>query len=192
MQLTNSSAKYGAISIGLHWFMLGLLVAVYGCIELRELYPKGSDPRELLKTWHFMLGLTVFSLVWFRLIARLLQVTPSIKPDITKWQHSLAKAVHVCLYILMIGMPIGGWIILSAEGKSIPFYGLSLPALIAENKDTAELIQDIHETVGLVGYYLIGLHAFAALFHHYVIKDNTLGRMLKTAGNTRDNATGDN
>ena len=162
------------------------MVAVYACIELRELYPKGSDPRELLKTWHFMLGLTVFTLVWFRLLARLSQTIPSIKPAISKWQIYISKITHISLYILMIGMPIGGWLILSAEGKSIPFYGLSLPALIAENKETAELIQEIHETVGLVGYYLIGLHALAALFHHYVIKDNTLVRMLVKAGNTHD------
>ena len=151
MSLTNSSTKYGAISIGLHWFMFLLLVTVYASIELRELYPKGSDIREMFKTWHFMLGLTVFSLVWFRLIARLLQVTPSIKPAIIKWQYSLAKTTHFCLYLLMIGMPIGGWLILSAEGKNVPFYGLLLPALIADNKETAELIEDIHKTVGLVG-----------------------------------------
>ena len=177
MSLTNSSTKYGAISIGLHWFMFLLLVAVYACIELREFYPKGSDTREMFKTWHFMLGLTVFGLVWFRLVARLLQVTPGIKPAIIKWQYSLAKIAHFCLYLLMIGMPIGGWLILSAEGHNVPFYGLSLPALIAENKETAERIEDIHKTVGLVGYYLIGLHALAALFHHYLRKDNTLKRM---------------
>ena len=186
MRLTNSAAKYGAISIALHWFMFLLLVAVYACIELRELYPKGSDPRELLKTWHFMLGLTVFTLVWFRLLARLSQTIPSIKPAISKWQIYISKITHISLYILMIGMPIGGWLILSAEDKSIPFYGLSLPALITENSETAELIEDIHKTVGQVGYYLIGLHVLAALFHHYVIKDNTLLRMLTKAGNTHD------
>ena len=63
--------RYGKLTIALHWFMLLLLGAVYACIELRELYPRGSDPRNLLKTWHFMLGLSVFVLVWVRIAARL-------------------------------------------------------------------------------------------------------------------------
>ena len=61
---------YSRVSIALHWLMLVLLAAVYACIELREYYPRGSDIREGLKTWHFMLGLSVFVLVWVRLVAR--------------------------------------------------------------------------------------------------------------------------
>jgi len=63
-------------------------------------------------------------------------------------------------------------------GKPVPFFGLELPPLASENKDLAKTIKEIHETVGEVGYYLIGLHAAAALFHHYILADNTLKRML--------------
>ena len=178
MSYKNSSERYGSLTIGLHWLMFFLIAAVYSCIELREFYPKGSDPREALKTWHFMLGLSVFVLVWFRLVIRLFQVEPLIEPEPVAWQRFLAKTVHVALYILMIGMPLGGWLILSAAGKPIPFYGLYAPALITENKDLAKFIKEIHETAGTVGYGLIGLHAAAALFHHYYQKDNTLVRML--------------
>jgi superoxide oxidase len=75
-------------------------------------------------------------------------------------------------------MPIGGWLMLSAAGKSIPFFGLTLPALIEENKELAKTIKQVHATVGEIGYYVIALHAIAALFHHYILKDNTLLRML--------------
>jgi cytochrome b561 len=78
----------------------------------------------------------------------------------------------------MIGMPLAGWLILSSAGKPVPFFGLELPALIAENKDLSKQIKEIHETVGQLGYFLIGLHALAALFHHYILRDNTLYRML--------------
>ncbi len=169
--------RYSALTISLHWFMLALLAAVYACIELREFWPKGSDPRELLKTWHFMLGLSVFVLVWVRLAARFSGDTPPIEPAPPAWQNLLAKGVHVALYALMIGMPIGGWLILSASGKVIPFYGLELPALVAPDKALAEQIKEIHETGGVVGYWLIGLHAAASLFHHYIKRDNTLLRM---------------
>jgi cytochrome b561 len=158
--------------------MFFLLVAVYACIELREFYPKGSVPRDALKTWHFMLGLSVFVLIWLRLAVRLSQTVPRITPELAAWQKIPAIIVHLALYGLMIGMPLAGWLILSAEGDSIPFYGLHLPPLIAENKELAEFVEEIHATVGTVGYFLIGLHAAAALFHHYFQRDNTLVRML--------------
>ncbi|MGR8940876.1 MAG: cytochrome b [Gammaproteobacteria bacterium] len=178
MNWRNSTDRYGALSIGLHWFMLFLLAAVYACIELREFFPKGSEPREALKTWHTMLGLSVFLLVWLRLALRMTGPVPRIEPEPPKWQEVSARLMHFALYALMIAMPLGGWLILSAAGKTILFFGLQLPALIGENKTLAKLIEEIHEAGGTVGYFLIGFHAAAALFHHYIVRDNTLRRML--------------
>ncbi|NOT67831.1 MAG: cytochrome b [Methylophilaceae bacterium] len=178
MQWRNSTERYGTLSIALHWLMLLLFIAVYASIELREFFPKGSDPREALKTWHFMLGLSVFALVWLRLLALKLGAFPRIRPEMSKWQHWLARAMHMTLYVLMIAMPLLGWLLLSAAGKPIPFFGLELPALIGKSKELAETIKEIHETGGTMGYFLIGLHASAALYHHYFLRDNTLLRIM--------------
>lgn len=178
MAWRNTTDRYGSLSITLHWLMLLVLAAVYACIELREFYPRGSDPRNALKAWHFMLGLTVLVLVLVRIAGRLLGPSPSIRPQPPKLQMLAARLLHLALYALMIGMPIAGWLILSAEGASIPFFGLELPALIGQDKDLAEMIEDWHKTFGTVGYYLVGLHAAAALMHHYFVRDNTLLRML--------------
>lgn len=178
MQWKNTTDRYGSLSIAMHWLMLALLVAVYACIELREFYPRGSDPREALKQWHSMLGLAVFALVWLRLALRMTGAAPQIQPAGGVWQHRLAVAVHLALYVFMVVMPLLGWLLLSAEGKPVPFFGLQLPALTGSNAALADSIQEIHETIGTVGYYLVGLHAAAALFHHYVKRDNTLLRML--------------
>jgi cytochrome b561 len=78
----------------------------------------------------------------------------------------------------MIAMPILGWLMLSAAAKPIPFFGLELPALIGENKELAKSLKEIHETIGVIGYYLIGIHVLAALYHHHIRKDNTLTRIL--------------
>lgn len=173
-----TSQRYAVISIFMHWLMFLLLVAVYACIELREFFPKGSDPRAALKTWHFMLGLSVFGLVLLRLFIRYVSgSTPKIVPAPAHWQQQLAKASHVLLYALMLTMPVLGYCILSLSGKDIPFFGLNLPSLLAVNVDAAHWVEEIHETVGTAGYYLIGLHTVAALFHHYVLRDNTLKRM---------------
>lgn len=178
MNTPHPSARYNPLSIGLHWLMLLLIAAVYACIELRGFYPKGSEPREALKTWHFMLGLAVLALVVVRLAVRLGNTVPAIEPAPPGWQKLLASLMHVGLYALMLGMPVLGWLILSASDKPVPFFGLQLPALLGPNKDLAGQIKEVHETIGTIGYYLIGLHAAAALFHHYVVKDNTLLRML--------------
>ncbi len=178
MNLKNTTLRYGSLSIGIHWLMLLLFVGVYSAIELHGLAEKGSDLRQAFKTWHFMLGLLVFVLVWLRLAARLSGPTPTITPELPKLQQLSATALHLALYLLMIGMPLTGWLMLSATGKPIPFFGLELPALIGENKDLGKQIKEVHEFVGTTGYYLIGLHAVAALYHHYLRHDNTLTRML--------------
>lgn len=179
--MTNGSLKpkrYSRLSIALHWLMLLLIASVYASMELRGFYPRGSNIREGMKAWHFMLGLAVLALVIIRVIARVAGTRPRITPEPKAWQNFLARAVHLALYLFMICMPIAGWLVLSASGKPIPFFGLALPPLIGENRDVADQIKELHETVGSFGYYLIGIHALAALVHHHVMKDDTLRRML--------------
>src|SRR5690606_34035511 len=94
------------------------------------------------------------------------------------WQRQAAQLVHVLLYILMIAMPLAGWLLLSAAGKPIPFYGLELPALMGESKAVADAVKETHKTVGQLAYYLIAAHVLAGLYHHYVRRDNALLRML--------------
>lgn len=175
---SRNPGRYGAVLITLHWLMLALIVAVYACIELRELYPKGSAIREALKMWHYMLGLTIFALVWLRLLARLAGQVPAIVPTPPRWQQRAAHVVELAMYAFVIVMPLLGWAIVSGEGKSVLFFGLELPRLIGENKSLAHELEDVHELIGNVGYALIGIHALAALMHHYMRRDNTLKRML--------------
>ena len=178
--ITTTTTRYSAPAIGLHWLMLILLVAVYACMELSGFFPKGSDNQALLKSWHYMLGLSVFALVWIRLAVKLTNRAPAMEPA-PLWQKRLARLVQITLYVLMVGMPLLGWFLLSAKGQVIPFFGLQLPALMAENKDAASWIKEIHETGATVGYFLVGLHALAALYHHYILRDKTLRRMLPTS-----------
>lgn len=173
-----SQTHYRAITIALHWIMLLLIVAVYATMELREYYPRGSDPRVALKTWHFMLGLSVLLFVGVRLAARFGAPAPPIVPAPSRWQAGAAHLAHALLYLFMFAMPVLGWLALSADGEPVPFFGLTLPALTGPSEALAERVEEVHETIGTIGYFLIGLHALAALVHHYVFRDNALARML--------------
>ena len=178
MSWKNTNNRYGQLSITLHWVMVVLMIVVFASIECRVFFEKGTEMRDLFKMWHFMLGLSVLSLVIFRIYLRISQITPKITPALSNRQHMAAKIGHLVLYAFMVIMPIMGWLILSAEGKVIPFFGLELPALIGVDKTLGHDIEELHETLGLVGYYLIAVHALAALVHHYIQKDDTLTRML--------------
>lgn len=179
MQWKNSTDRYGALSIGMHWLMVALLVGVYAAINLSDLAARGSALRADIKTWHFMLGLSVFVLVAARLAIRMLSgPAPGIAPPLAPWQRRLAAAMHVALYLFMIGMPLLGWFVVSTKGDPVLFFNMPLPALTGADKTLYRSLKDIHETIGTIGYFLIGLHAAAALLHHYVMHDDTLMRML--------------
>jgi cytochrome b561 len=178
MSRKTDEIRFGPLLIGLHWLMLLLILAVYLCIELRVLYPRGSEIREALKTWHFMLGLSIFALVWLRLAVRLAGRAPRISPAPPAWQLHIAHATELAIYLFMIAMPLIGWAILSAEGAPVPFFGLQLPQLTGESEALAKRLEEVHELIGNVGYFLIGIHAAGALVHHYIQRDDTLSRML--------------
>lgn len=178
MNDARNPARYGAWQIRIHWATLLLLVAVYACIELREFYPRGSAIRDGLKDWHYALGLAVFALVWVRLLVRLRGTVPPIVPPLPAWQAWTARVLHLALYAFMIAMPLLGWLTLSAEGKPPGWFGFTLPALVGTSEPLAEQLEELHELIGTAGYWLIGLHAAAALLHHYVLRDDTFRRML--------------
>lgn len=182
MTFRNTTDRYGSLTIGLHWLMLLLLVAVYTCINLSDAFPKGSELREGLKTWHYTLGLCVLVLAGLRLAVNLTDRAPAIEPNPPEWQRVSARIVHAVLYALMIGLPLIGCLLLSARGRPIPFFALELPALIVADRSLGRAIKDVHEAVGTIGYFLIGMHSVAALFHHYVAGDDTLRRMLPSWG----------
>jgi cytochrome b561 len=177
----NSTARHGSLQIAAHWLVVLLIVAVYVTMECRGYFPRGSDARSIMKALHYALGICVLLLGVARLAGRMSGPAPSLEPPPSPWQDLLAKMVHCALYAFMIGMPILGWLLLSARGRAIPLFGFELPPLVAPDKGLAHTVAELHETVAALGYWLIGAHAAAALLHHYVARDNTLARMLPWA-----------
>lgn len=170
--------RYTRLSITLHWLMLALFVGVYGCIELKGLLPRGGHLRTLFLGLHGLFGVSIFVLVWVRLLARL-TARPPITPTPPAWQTGLSHLMHLALYGLMIVTPVLGWMMLSAAGKPMPYFEFFLPLPFAVDPDMAKHFRHWHGLLGSAGYWLIALHAGAGLFHHYYMGDDTLNRMLR-------------
>lgn len=174
----SAPTQYSRALITLHWLMAALIIALIVIIEAREFVPKENPLRAELKGLHYSLGLAVLGLLLARIGARAASSTPLISPKPPAWQTGISHLIHLALYVIMIAMPILGWLSLSGMGKDISFFGIALPPLMAENRETGHFLEEIHATIGEAAIWIIGLHAAAALFHHFVVKDNTLSRMV--------------
>ena len=175
--MNSSSARYAPTLRRLHWLMAILIAAAYLLIEQRGVFGRGG--RFVMMQSHFWVGIAIFVLVWLRIAQRRKFGVPPVTPALPDWQDVLSTITHFCLYAFFIVMPILGISAAWLDGKSvfIPFTRLAIPPLLAENELWAHSIEDLHGQIGNVFYWIIGLHILAALYHHFLRKDNTLQRM---------------
>jgi len=170
--------KYAPLSIALHWITVIMMLAIYATIELHEAIPRGNPLRGATEDWHIYLGICMLLLGAYRLFVNLRLKPPGISPRPPQWQIRLTSLMKIYLYILMIAMPIVGWIYLSAEGEAVKLFFIPLPGIAPISETLAGIAGEAHEIVGVSGYLFIAVHALAALYHHYLVKDDTLKRML--------------
>ena len=169
---------YHPARIALHWLTLLLLVAVFATIEARVLFVKGTPERDLMKTLHFMLGVSVLLPAVLRLVGARLWQAPPVTPAMPALQTRLSHAMHALLYAWLLAMPLTGWIVNNSAGHAVSLFGLELPRLVGTDKAFSKGLEDWHEWMGTAGYFLVGAHALAALLHHYIVRDDTFSRML--------------
>ena len=168
---------YHPLSIVFHWFIFILVVLALGVIELKGQFPKGSEPRELCKTIHGLFGQLIFFAMALRLLARWIYGVPE-PLNLNRALNIFAKTMHWALYILLLALPIMGFVFLQAGGKEVHFFSWVWPELITPNLAIKKIFKEAHEWLGNALYFLIGIHAASALWHHYILKDATLRRML--------------
>ncbi|MBU3606377.1 cytochrome b [Polynucleobacter sp. MWH-Creno-3A4] len=172
-----SSTRYHPASIFFHWFVFLLVLAALAVIELKGQFPKGSEPRELCKTIHAFFGQLIFVAMIGRLTVRCIFGAPE-PTDPNRILLTLAKLMHWVLYALLLALPIMGVIFLQAGGKEVHFLSWVWPQMISPNPEVKDLFKEAHEFLGNAIFFLVGIHALAGLWHHYVLKDDTLRRML--------------
>jgi cytochrome b561 len=173
----NTKESWGRLSRGLHWLMAPLVLGMLGIgIYMTSLPP--SDQKWMFYGWHKSFGIVVLALVVIRLSWRLTQTTPSLA-QLDHWQVQLAKINHYLLYLLMFIMPLSGAVMSQAGGHPVKFFEYwTLPTLITQNPLVALMARQIHGWAGYLFLALIAIHVGAALYHHFILKDKILKRMV--------------
>lgn len=165
-------------SIFLHWLVFLLFVTAITGIEYRDLLPSGDPLRRTLRAIHMMTGQLIFLFSVLRLALRFRFRRPPAT-DVARWMAWSARAMHVVLYFVMFAQPLSGVLYMQAGDRDVVFFGWVLPRLIDGNKELYFAIKEMHQFIGHTFYVLALLHALAALWHHFVLKDDSLRSMLK-------------
>lgn len=178
LPLKNSPSQYGLGSIALHWIMALVIIGMYPLglyIDSLDYYDAAY---KTVPHWHKSIGMILLGLLVVRLLWRVITPHPQPLPQ-SPLMHLATKAVHLLIYLLLLVALISGYMISTADGRGIAVFNWfevpALPALIEQQEDIAGLI---HYWVTTALIVLAGIHALAALKHHFINKDHTLTRML--------------
>lgn len=179
MSIKNTKYSYGSVTKFLHWLIfflvLGMLLVGFFMDDIGD---KGLKSQVIML--HKLTGLTVLSLMIFRLIWALMNPKPQLPNGSKRWERIAEYAGHGLLYLLLIAMPLSGWLMVSAAGKPPTFFNLfAIPMPGVAGNDTLKHLGDsLHTIIAWTIIVIVSLHILAALRHHFFEKDDILLRML--------------
>ena len=173
-----TATRYTRTAIVLHWLVALGLIGLFGVgIYMHDL---PLSPWKLkIYSWHKWAGVTLFLLVLVRLAWRAGHRPPGLPAAMPRWQQVAAHGLHHLLYLLMLAIPLSGWLMSSAKGFQTVWFGvLPLPDLLEKNKEVGDLLQGVHMTLNFAMAALVIAHVGAAVKHHLIDRDDILSRML--------------
>lgn len=177
MTLRNTSTRFGPVAQTFHWLTVILVAGAY--VTGLDGPPDaifgaaGEGPRRL----HESLGFLVLIVTALRLIWRAGDGRPKDQTD-RKWMAVTGRVVQWFLFGLLVAVPLTAIVGLWLGGHPLSLYGTDVSSPFAGSVGGGEAVLETHKLVGNVILWLAGLHAAAALFHHYVLKDGVLAAML--------------
>ena len=176
--LTATPVRYTSTAIALHWLIF-LLIACGFTLAVYMVDLPLSPQKLKYFSWHKWIGVTVFMLAVARLAGRLVLPAPALPATMPAWQQSAEAVSHTLLYLLLLVIPLTGWLYSSAAGVPTVYLGIvQLPDLLAKDTALAELLKFIHVMLSYTILTLVIIHAAAALKHHFLDQDDVLKRML--------------
>ena len=172
---------YPSTSKLLHW-LIAICVLTTAPVALTMTRIGKGPTQDMLYNFHKSLGVLILILMLLRLLNRLAVGAPIADPNIEPWQKKVSSAVHGLLYLLLLAMPVVGYIANSAYGAPTPFFGLfTLPKIVGDNEALAKQLFTLHRWVGYFVILLVLMHVGAAVYHHFIRRDVVLKRMLPGA-----------
>lgn len=169
--------EYGALAKLLHWGIVALLAAQYAVGWIMP-HISANTPNESWVSWHLSIGAAILCVIILRLLWRLSRPVPLLATE-PRWQNRLAHATHLVLYLLVILNPLLGWAAASYRGWGVFLFGIiPLPALAARGTPWAHTAGDVHIVLTYVLLGAVALHIGGALYHHFLLRDRVLLRML--------------
>jgi cytochrome b561 len=178
-----ANSRYTATAITLHWLMAVLICCMFA-VGLTMVELPLSPWKLKIYSWHKWAGVTIFLLVWVRIAWRLTHRPPALPESMSASMQLAAHAGHVLLYLLMIVIPLSGWLMSSAKGFQTVYFGvLPLPDLLHKNKELGDLLANVHLSLNLLLAGIVVGHVAAALKHHLIDKDDVLTRMTSRRAN---------
>ncbi|PIO45805.1 cytochrome b [Phyllobacterium zundukense] len=179
-----SATAYSPIQKALHWTLFILILAIYGLTYGDSLFQRGDPTRDLAWWLHISFGLLLAGLVLWRVGLRLSKGAPRLPSSMGDAEQALAKAAHLALYALLIAIPLLGILLTWFRGDALSFFGwFTIPAPFSPDRDLARSIKGLHNLFANGILIIVGIHGFAALWHHFVRKDDILKRMLPAKSN---------
>ena len=177
MQWRNTTDSYGVLAKFLHWSIVILIIAQYFIAESADELPDGIEKLQTISL-HKSLGMVVLILAVLRIGWRLANRGDPVPVPMPAWQHKAAAAGHGLLYLLILLQPISGWAMSSAANYPVTLFGwFQFPAIVGASHDLHEVLEEVHEVLFTVLAIVALGHAAAAVYHHVVMKDDTLRRM---------------
>ena len=177
MALRNTTVEWGSLAKALHWLVaIGIFALIYLGLSQSDM-PRGAE-RDQVRMIHGSIALIVFALMTVRIIWRWVNVTPAHPEGFPAWQNLAATLVHWGLYIAIFVQLISGSMVVATYGNGIPFFGLfNIPVPVAEDHDAHEFWEEVHEPFWWIIAVLVIIHILAALYNHFIAKNDVLRRM---------------
>ncbi len=175
--MTARPPRYTRVAAGLHWVIALLVIGLFA-VGLYMTGLKFSPEKLKLYSYHKWTGVTVFVLVLARLAWLAMNPPPPLAANTPRWMVLASRAMHTLLYVLLVLIPISGWLMSSAKGVPTVWFGvLPLPDLLSRNDELGKTLATVHATLNYVFMTLIAVHVLAALKHQFIDKDGLIGRM---------------
>ncbi|KPP82495.1 MAG: cytochrome b561 [Oceanicaulis sp. HLUCCA04] len=187
MPASAEKPRYTTVAIVLHWLMalmlVGMILMGWRMEDMREMALSGELTFAEVQTyynWHKTIGISLLVLALARLGWRLTHKVPPLPEGMKPWESIAARGTHIAFYVVMIAMPVGGW--LTASATNFPSYIANNPALELPHLPVPDNLYETFGSMHSAGAWaiiaLLALHVGAALKHHFVNRDDVLTRMI--------------